>query len=138
MNIEHLFTEKDIRTLQESRALYGCQKQICVAAEECIELAKELIKTTRYNDFNDAVINTRLKVIEELADVFIALDHVIHAYNIVETDLKPQIYKKMNLLRYCLKNSDSSEFTLQYKVLSDLESNLHSTHEKYRDQNNEI
>lgn len=138
MNIEHLFTEKDIRTLQESRVLYGCQKQICVAAEECIELAKELIKTTRYNDFNDAVINTRLKVIEELADVFITLDHVIHAYNIVETDLKPQIYKKMNLLRYCLKNSDSSEFTLQYKVLSDLESNLHSTHEKYRDQNNEI
>lgn len=135
MNIEHLFTEKDIKTLQQARETYGFKKQVCIAAEECIELAKELIKVIRYDNFNDAVINTRIKVIEELADVFITLDHVIHAYSIVETDLKPQIYKKMNRLRYWLKCSNSSEFTMQYRnstsceIIEDLESNENDTYE---------
>lgn len=118
MNPERLFTVEDIRTLQAARETYGAHKQIGVAAEECTELAKELIKAFRYDDFDDAVKNTKENVTDEVADVLIILDHVITLYGITEDDLKPHIAKKLDRLRYWLAHSKNIEFTTQHRSLS--------------------
>lgn len=115
MNQDILFTFKDKLTLKKARETYGAHKQIGVAAEECTELAKELIKAFRYDDFNDAVKNTKDNVVDEVADVFIVLDHVLELYDIRPKDLIPHVTRKMNRLRYWLENSDSIEFTTQHR-----------------------
>ena len=118
MSIESLFTVRDYRTLQEARSTYGAHKQIGVAAEECTELAKELIKAFRYDNFEDAVEKTKQNVTEEVADVLIVMDHILRLYDITESDLQPQIRKKLDRLRYWLDHSDNIEFTTQYRELT--------------------
>ena len=111
MNPECLFTERDLQILQRARETYGPHKQIGVAAEECTELAKELIKAFRYDSFDDVVKNTKEHVVDEVADVLIVLDHVIKLFNITAQDLQPHVAKTLQRLEYWLDNSDSSEFT---------------------------
>lgn len=119
MNTDILFSVKDKQILELARKTYGAHKQIGVAAEECTELAKELIKAFRYDDFNDAVKNTKEQVVDEVADVLIVLDHVIELYKIKERDLIPYIYKKVDRLNYWLQNSDSIEFTTKSRSIPD-------------------
>lgn len=121
MNPECLFTEKDLQVLQRARETYGAHKQIGVAAEECTELAKELIKAFRYDSFDDAVKNTKESVVDEVADVFIVLDHVIKLFNITPEDLQPHITKKLQRLEYWLDNSSSIEFTTRCRTISSRE-----------------
>lgn len=121
MNPECLFTEKDLQVLQRARETYGAHKQIGVAAEECTELAKELIKAFRYDSFDDVVKNTKENVIDEVADVFIVLDHVIKLFNITPEGLQPHITKKLQRLEYWLDNSSSIEFTTRCRTISSRE-----------------
>ena len=118
MNPEMLFTFEDSKTLQAARETYGAHKQIGVAAEECTELAKELIKAFRYDDFEDAVKNTKENVVDEVADVLIVFDHILNLYNITTSDLQPHITRKLDRLRYWLEHSKSIEFTMQHRSLS--------------------
>lgn len=118
MNPEMLFTFEDSKTLQDARETYGAHKQIGVAAEECTELAKELIKAFRYDDFEDAVKNTKENVVDEVADVLIVFDHILNLYSITTSDLQPHITKKLDRLRYWLEHSKSIEFTMQHRSLS--------------------
>lgn len=115
MNTDVLFSIKDKETLKLARKTYGAHKQIGVAAEECTELAKELIKAFRYDDFEDAVCYTKENIVDEVADVLIVLDHVLELYHIKEKDLIPQVSKKIDRLRYWLENSDSIEFTTKVR-----------------------
>ena len=121
MNPECLFTEKDLQVLQRARETYGAHKQIGVAAEECTELAKELIKSFRYDSFDDAVKNTKENVIDEVADVLIVLNHVFTLFNITPEDLQPHITKKLQRLEYWLDNSSSIEFTTRCRTISSRE-----------------
>lgn len=121
MNPECLFTEKDLQVLQRARETYGAHKQIGVAAEECTELAKELIKAFRYDSFDDVVKNTKENVIDEVADVFIVLDHVLKLFNITPENLQPHITKKLQRLEYWLDNSSSIEFTTRCRTISSRE-----------------
>ena len=118
MNPEHLFTEKDLQVLQRARETYGAHKQIGVAAEECTELAKELIKAFRYDSFDDVVRNTKENVVDEVADVLIVLDHVLQLFNITSEDLQPHIDKKLQRLEYWLNNSNSIEFTTKCRTVA--------------------
>lgn len=117
INNNELFNSTDLQILQRARDTYGPHKQIGVAAEECTELAKELIKSFRYDDFSDAVTNTREAVIDEVADVLIVTDHIISLYGIMPSDLKPHIRRKLDRLNYWLNNSDSIEFTTQVRTI---------------------
>lgn len=117
MNPERLFTEKDLQILQRARETYGAHKQIGVAAEECTELAKELIKAFRYDSFDDVVKNTKENVVDEVADVLIVLDHVLQLFNITSEDLQPHIDKKLQRLEYWLNNSNSIEFTTRCRTV---------------------
>ena len=118
MNPERLFTEKDLQVLQRARETYGAHKQIGVAAEECTELAKELIKAFRYDSFDDVVKNTKENVVDEVADVLIVLDHVLQLFNITPEDLQPHITKKLQRLEYWLNNSNSIEFTTKCRTVA--------------------
>ena len=117
MNPECLFTRRGLQTLQRARETYGPHKQIGVAAEECTELAKELIKAFRYDSFDDVVKNTKENVVDEVADVLIVLDHVLKLYNITSQDLQPHVTKKLQRLEYWLDNSDSIEFTTKCREI---------------------
>lgn len=117
MNPECLFTRRDLQTLQRARETYGAHKQIGVAAEECTELAKELIKAFRYDSFDDVVKNTKENVVDEVADVLIVLDHVLKLFNITAQDLQPHVTKKLQRLEYWLDNSDSIEFTTKCREI---------------------
>ena len=121
MNPEYLITEQGLQVLQRARETYGAHKQIGVAAEECTELAKELIKAFRYDSFDDVVKNTKKNVIDEVADVFIVLDHVLKLFNITPEDLQPHITKKLQRLEYWLDNSSSIEFTTRCRTISSRE-----------------
>jgi NTP pyrophosphatase (non-canonical NTP hydrolase) len=115
MNQELLFNLQDHKILQKARETYGAHKQIGVAAEECTELAKELIKSFRYDNFEEAVIKTKENVVDEVADVYIVLDHILNLYNITLRDLIPQVDKKIKRLSYWLENSNSIEFTATHR-----------------------
>lgn len=117
MNPERLFSPEDLKILQKARDTYGPHKQVGVAAEECTELAKELIKAFRYDDFDTAVSKTKKNVVDETADLIIVLDHIIKLYNITERDLDPHIRKKIDRLQYWLDSSDSIEFTTENRNL---------------------
>lgn len=117
MNPERLFTRRGLQTLQRARETYGPHKQIGVAAEECTELAKELIKAFRYDSFDDVVKNTKENVVDEVADVLIVLDHVLKLFNITSQDLQPHVDKKLQRLEYWLDNSDSIEFTTKCREI---------------------
>ena len=121
MNPEYLITEKDLQVLQRARETYGAHKQIGVAAEECTELAKELIKAFRYDSFDDVVKNTKESVVDEVADVVIVLNHVFTLFNITSEDLQPHITKKLQRLEYWLDNSSSIEFTTRCRTISSRE-----------------
>lgn len=110
---DKLFTLQDKRILEKARTTYGPHKQIGVAAEECTELAKELIKAFRYDNFDDAVKNTKNNVTDEVADLFIVMDHILTLYGITRDDLLPYIDRKMERLAYWLRNSNSIEFTTE-------------------------
>lgn len=111
--IDRLFSLQDKITLEKARATYGPHKQIGVAAEECTELAKELIKAFRYDNFDDAVKNTKNNVTDEVADLFIVMDHILTLYGITRDDLIPYIDKKLERLNYWLNHSSSIEFTAE-------------------------
>jgi len=115
MNPEKLFTEKQLNTLHKARTIYGGKNQVTVAAEECCELAKELLKAIRYEDFNEAVIHTKEDVTAEVADVIIVMDHILKLYNITNLDLIPHINYKLNRLQQWLEKSDSIEYTTELR-----------------------
>lgn len=117
MSQSSLFQREDYETLQRARDTYGAHKQIGVAAEECTELAKELIKAFRYDNFEDAVKKTKENVVDEVADILIVMDHILTLYDIKKVELRPQIQKKLNRLKYWLDHSDNIEFTTQYRTL---------------------
>lgn len=110
-----LLTQKQKLLLQKAREIYGGRNQVTVAAEECCELAKELLKAIRYDNFDDAVKHTKESVTEEVADVFIVLDHILNLYGLDSTDITPFIDKKLNRLEQWLKHSNSIEYTTELR-----------------------
>lgn len=108
-----LLTQHQKSLLEQARQIYGGRNQVTVAAEECCELAKELLKAIRYDSFENAVIHTKDSVTEEVADVFIILDHILNLYELDYADIAPYIDKKLKRLEKWLKNSDSIEYTTE-------------------------
>ena len=100
MNPEHLFTEKDLQVLQRARETYGAHKQIGVAAEECTELAKELIKASL--DSASAVSDSYLSQI----------DYSVDRINDIEKRITEH-YKVLDMLENALKTAVPSEEELK-------------------------
>ena len=65
-------------TLKEAQAIFGREYQMGIAVEECSELQKELMKN------NNRKKENLPEIIDETADVYIALLHIVTSYDINE------------------------------------------------------
>lgn len=112
-----MLTDKDKIVLEKARITYGSKAQIAVAAEECCELAKELLKYLRFEHHNEAVEKTKANVTSEVADVINILDHVINIFGITEDELRSVLDVKLKRLEHWTKNNPSIEYTTKVRNL---------------------
>lgn len=114
-----MLTEKDKRILNKARVTYGSKTQITIAAEECCELAKELLKYLRFEHHEEAIDKTKTNVVSEVADVINVLYHVMNIFEITEDELKDVLNTKLQRLEYWLSNSPSIEYTTKVRDVPD-------------------
>ena len=98
--------------LQEAREVYGDDKQMAVAMEELAELAAVLSKYFRYDNKDKAIEELHDKVISEVADVYIILEHVKAIFELKPRDIEQMQFLKLTRLSRWLEFSDSPEQTL--------------------------
>lgn len=109
--------EEQIKVLETARKVYGNKNQILVCIEELNELACVLAKFPRYEDEDEAREKLTEKVIDEVADVMIILDHVQKIFGIPDEAIADRIMKKIERLERWLKNSTSMQRTLEDRVV---------------------
>lgn len=99
------------QVLKAARDTYGEKNQILVAIEELNELACVCAKFPRYESKDKAVDELREKVIDELADVCIVMDHIQAIFGVTDTDIWERAMKKGERVSRWLKTSKSMEQT---------------------------
>lgn len=115
--------EEQIKVLETARKVYGNKNQILVCIEELNELACVLAKFPRYEDEDEAREKLTEKVIDEVADVMIILDHVQKIFGIPDEAIADRIMKKIERLERWLKNSTSMQRTLEDRVVGVVDCN---------------
>ena len=107
--------QKDI--LKQCRDTYGDTAQILVSIEELNELACVLAKYPRYDTHNQAVSELREKALDEVADVFIVLDHIKNILELSDQELTRRIEKKVQRVTRWLDTNDKFSQTLVDRVV---------------------
>lgn len=103
-----MYTEEKVRDLlKKAQDTYGYANQISVANEECCELAQVLAKYIRYPDHTTAKIELNDRILDEVADVTICLEHIKMIFLISDIDLDNKIDKKLQRLEKWLDKSTS-------------------------------
>ena len=113
--------EEQIKVLETARNVYGNKNQILVCIEELNELACVLAKFPRYEDEDEAREKLTEKVIDEVADVMIILDHVQKIFDIPDGAIADRIMKKIERLDRWLKNSTSMQRTLEDRAVGEVD-----------------
>lgn len=108
-----LTKEQSDAVLQQARETYGYANQILVTIEELNELSCALAKYPRYNNHKTGLEKTRTKVIEEVADVLVVLEHVYTIFDLDPAEVAAIIDKKVRRLKKWLQNSDSLQYTTE-------------------------
>ena len=98
--------------LKKARETYGNKNQIMVCMEELCELACVLAKYPRYNDETKATTELHNKVLDELADVMIILDHVQHVMGFSDEEVSDRIKSKVERVKRWLEHSTSMQETI--------------------------
>lgn len=130
MNYSKFISEEHQKILHRARATYGHKKQLSVAAEELDELAILCNKYQRYDKHKDAVKDLHEKVLGEVADVLIVLDHLIAAFGVKEYELKSMVSGKVARLEGWLNESSSLQVsTVMRDIPNDTCTESHSTKE---------
>lgn len=75
---------------------HGVQTEIYICVEELNELSAVLMKINRYISEKVALVSLHDKVLSELADVTIGLEHVKNAFSISEEELKEEVKRKLD------------------------------------------
>lgn len=96
------------RLLETAQATYGYANQVVVAIEELCELGAVLSKYPRYDLHDDAMAALKDKVVEEVADVLIMMQHIQMIFGITPTELGDMTDKKLNRLKRWLENDNKS------------------------------
>lgn len=100
------------KCLEDARKKYGNRNQIMVAMEELCELSCALAKFPRYDDEEKAIEETREKVLDEVADVYIVLEHVKSIFQLRPEEILSRELKKLNRLERWLKEGDTMQQTI--------------------------
>lgn len=106
------FNEDILKSLEKAREVYGNKNQILVCMEELNELACVLAKYPRYADEVKATQDLHDKVLDEVADVMIILNHVQNIFGLSDDEVNNRVYSKIERLRRWLLHSDSMQETI--------------------------
>ena len=106
-----------------ARKTYGNKNQILVCMEELNELACVLAKYPRYTDEKEATQDLYEKVLDEVADVTIILEHVKAIFSITDESLKARIDKKVARLSRWLLHSESMQETIDDRAVEEHHTN---------------
>lgn len=101
-----MITEDTRNVLRRAQREYGKSNQITVAIEELCELGAVLAKYPRYPKHEKASDKIRTKVIEEMADVFICLEHIKLIFNVDDTELGKAMSTKLERLERWLDSGN--------------------------------
>lgn len=105
--------------LDRARKTYGNKNQILVCIEELNELACVLAKYPRYEDEEVARRELHDKVLDEVADVNIILQHVNSIMDFNELDVNERIALKVERLERWLNKSNSMQQTIDDREIRD-------------------
>ena len=92
---------------KRSQAIFGRDYQMGIVVEECSELQKELLKNTNRKKDNLP------EIIDETADVYIGLIHVVLSYDINDL-VATRVREKLERLNDRLKVRESSASVEEY------------------------
>ena len=110
-NVELSIEQQEL--LQKARDTYGDKNQILVCMEELNELSCVLAKYPRYEDSKKATEELRNKIIDEVADVYIILEHVKAITCISNSEIEDRASSKLERLERWLNHSKSMEETVR-------------------------
>lgn len=99
--------------LAEARETYGNKNQLLVSVEELCELSSVCTKYPRYSTHEKAVAELRGHVLEELGDVFNAIDHIQAIFGITDEEVVESAALKADRLARWLSKSSGMEITTQ-------------------------
>lgn len=100
--------------LKRAQALFGRQYQMGLVVEECAELQKELQKNNNRKKDNIP------EIIDETADVFIGLLHVVISYDINET-VADRVKYKLDRLEDRIKKREAATSLEEYSKMIEAE-----------------
>lgn len=107
--VNRKFPVEDV--LLKARITYGNNNQITVAMEELAELIAVLAKYPRYNFHGKALEELSSKALDEIADVYIVLEHAKAIFELSDEKVQDRMNSKLNRLDRWLKDSDNFEQT---------------------------
>lgn len=116
-----MLTMQQKHVLNKARKTYGDYNQILVSIEELNELACVCAKYPRYNDASEAREKLHDKILDEVADVYIVLDHIVNILGLREPEVSQRIEKKVDRLERWLKDSEDFQHTTEDRTISNEE-----------------
>ena len=125
-----------LQDLSKAREVYGNKNQILVCMEELNELACVLAKYPRYENETQATQELHNKVLDEVADVMVILNHVQNIFGLSDEEVNGRILAKIERLKRWLLHSNSMQETVEDRtvessVCSDCKHNRNITDESY-------
>lgn len=94
-------------TLKRAQAIFGREYQMGIVVEECSELQKELLKN------NNRKKDNLPEIIDETADVYIGLLHVVLSYDI-NGQVAKRVQEKLQRLEERLKVREATSSVAEY------------------------
>ena len=94
-------------TLKRAQAIFGREYQMGIVVEECSELQKELLKN------NNRKKDNITEIIDETADVYIGLLHVVLSYDI-NGPVAKRVQEKLQRLDERLKIREATSSVAEY------------------------
>ena len=108
--------------LKRSQAIFGREYQMGIVVEECSELQKELLKNTNRKKDNLP------EIIDETADVFIGLLHVVISYDI-NGPVAQRVKEKLDRLDQRLKIREQTSSVAEYTKVIEAQKKAAAEHQ---------
>lgn len=106
--------------LKRARERYGNKDQVAVACEELNELAGILCKYQRYDTHEAAMEGIRKRVIEEIGDVEIVLNHLYAIFDVDSAAVLDSVMRKVDRLERWLDSGKTLEQSTKDRELKEV------------------
>lgn len=106
--------------LKRARENYGNKDQVAVACEELNELAGVLCKYQRYDTHEAAIQGIKDKVVEEIGDVEIVLNHLYAIFGVDKGAVLDSVMRKVDRLERWLDSGKTLEQSTKDRELKEV------------------